>query len=380
MEPIYTTAELAEVRAYHAPGYVYATLDLVAWPLVMVAIVRFGTRPLHALATRLTSRWKLAAMDRVWRGPGWASALVFSWLLFGLFQLIDLPTEVYFGFWREHAYGLSSAPVSVFVVDQLKGVAKLMFAVTALGLGLFGLARRMKSWWWVMGLVASGAMLASAALDPYRARLYVEQVPLGEGPLRTHITELMRAAGIDFSDVLVEKTSSRSVRLQAYFAGAGPTRTIVLNDSLLEKLDEAEVLAAVAHEAGHVTESRLPARVLSVGALLAFLWVVEWLFRAGARRQWFGVTERGDVRMLPLIVLVFDVGMSVGAPVSNWVSRRAESRADQYAVALTKDPVAFRAMLVKAARINKLDPNPPWWVRPQLSHPAIEERIAAIAP
>jgi STE24 endopeptidase len=35
-------------------------------------------------------------------------------------------------------------------------------------------------------------------------------------------------------------------------------------------------------------------------------------------------------------------------------------------------------MLVKAARINKMDPQPPWWVEFEFSHPPIAERIAAI--
>jgi STE24 endopeptidase len=378
LEPIFTAQQLAEVRAYHWPGYVYTALDLALWPFVLAAIARWLTRPLYSLATRLTARWRSKVLERVWRGPGWAPAIVFAVLLFTLFALLDLPSDVWFGYVREHEFGLSSAPVSVFVGDFLKGLAKLLFAVTALGLGLFGLARRLKSWWWVMGLVASIAMLASALVDPYRSRLYVDQAPLVEGPLRERITALMKQANIDFSDVLVEQTASRTVRLQAYFAGSGPTRTIVLNDSLVQQLAVDEVLAAVAHEAGHVHESRWPGRVMAVAALFLFLWVVEWLFRRSAKQGWFGITERGDVRVLAIILLVFDVSMTLGAPVSAWASRRAESAADQYALALTHDPAAFRSMLVKAARINKMDPEPPWWVKWQLSHPAMGERIAAI--
>jgi len=40
---------------------------------------------------------------------------------------------------------------------------------------------------------------------------------------------------------------------------------------------------------------------------------------------------------------------------------------------------AFRAMLVKAARTNKMDPDPPRWaVLHGMSHPPIGERIAAL--
>jgi STE24 endopeptidase len=378
VEPIFTAEELSEVLAYHAPGYVYATLDLVLWPVVLALIARFLTRPAYALACRLTARWRSTLLERVWGGPGWAAALAFALLLVALFALLGLPAEIWFGYVREHRFGLSQAPLSVFVGDLLKGYATLAFGMMAVGLGLFGLARRLPGWWWVLGLVAAAAMAASALVDPYRSRLYVEQEPLADGPLRERIAALMRRANLDFSDVLVDKTASRSVRLQASFAGSGPTRTIVLNDSLVAQLSVDEVLAAVAHEAGHVHESRWPARLMSTAALFAFLAVVEWLFRRSARQGWFGITQRADIRALPLIILVFDASMTLAAPLSAAASRRSESAADQYAVRLTGDPAAFRSMLTRAARINKMDPAPPWWVELQLSHPPMAARIAAI--
>jgi STE24 endopeptidase len=219
-------------------------------------------------------------------------------------------------------------------------------------------------------------MTASAALDPYRSRLYVEQKPLPDGPLRARILSLVKQADVEVADVLVDETLSRTVRLQAYFAGAGPTRTIVLNDALLKNLTDDEILAAVAHESGHVHEPRWPARVLSTVSLFAFLGLVEWLFRRSAKRGWFGITERADIRTLPLILLVFDLSMSAAGPVSGWVSRRREWAADRYAMELTKDPQAFASMLVKAAQVNKMDPEPPrWLVLKGMSHPPIGERV-----
>lgn len=378
MEPIFTADQLAEVRAYHWPGYVWSTLDLVLWPLVLASISRWATRPLFVLSSRLTARWRSRVLERMWRGRGWAPALVFSLLLFTTFQVMDLPSDLWFGYVREHQYGLSTAPASLFARDLAKGFARSLLAVTALSFGLFGLARRLKSWWWMMGVVGSVAMLASVLLDPYRSRLYVEQVPLAQGPLRARITALMQQANVDFVEVLVERTASRNVRLHAYFAGSGPTRSIVLNDSMVQELSVDEVLAVVAHEAAHVHEPRWPNRVFAAAALVLFLLVVEALFRRSASRGWFGITTRGDIRVLPLVLLVFDVSMTVAGPVGAWRSRQSEAAADQYAVALTHDPAAFRAMLVKAARINKMDPDPPWWVKWQRSHPPIATRIDAV--
>ncbi len=391
---LYSPAELAEIEAYHAPRFVYAAVDLVVWPLLLALTARYLTQPLWRASERLATwlagklawarrapvlRVVAAALDRMWQGPGWGAALLFALLFFELFTLLDLPWDIYFGYVREKQYGMSPMTPAAFAVDWLKGNTFVAVAVSCLAFGLFGLAKRLPAWWWVMGLVSSVAMLGSAAIDPYRARIYVVQEPLADGELKQRITALMEKAHIDFKDVLVDKTSAKTVRLQAYFAGTGPTRTINLNDSLLATLSTDEVLAAVAHEAGHVHESRWPARIASAAALLAFLFVVERLFRLSATRGWLGVTGRADVRVLPLIVLVFDLAMTVAGPVSGALSRRREYAADRAAVQLTGDPAAFRSMLVKAARTNKMHPAPPrWYVLKGLSHPPIGERIDAV--
>ncbi|MCU0697624.1 MAG: M48 family metalloprotease [Myxococcaceae bacterium] len=391
MDPIYTPEQLAEVKAYHEPRYLVSAVDFVFTPLVLTAMVLFVTRPLWRLSSRLGERFEawsggvpgVRALARVggvlWRGAGWAGALLFALLFFELFSLTDLPTEIGLGYFHEHAHGLSRTTPGVFAMDLLKAKVLFALAIGSLVFGLYGLARRTAHWWWLLGVSASVLMLGSSALDPYRARLYVEQTPLEAGPLRERITALMAQAGIDFQDVLVDQTSTRTVRVQAYFAGAGPTRTIVLNDSLVKELSTDEVLAAVAHEAGHVNEPRWRGRVASAVVLVGFLALIEWLFRRSASRRWFGIEARADVRTLPVIALVFTLAMMASGPVSAAVSREREYAADRYAVELTKDVAAFRSMLRKAARVNKMDPSPPRWVvLRSWSHPPITDRLEAL--
>ena len=114
----------------------------------------------------------------------------------------------------------------------------------------------------------------------------------------------------------MEKTSVTSKRVQAYFAGQGPTRTIVLNDVLLQQFSEGEIVAAVAHEAGHVNEAQWPDRIASSLALVAFLFAIDWLLRRAAARGWFGATRFADIRTLPLISLLYFSVMLTAAPVS----------------------------------------------------------------
>ncbi len=386
MEPLFTAEQLAEIKTYHSVRYVAVAVNTVVWPVALGAFAKYGAAPLYAWCERRTARSSKSdlgpvgrALGRVWRGPGWAPALLFGVALLTLLTAAYLPVDFYFGFVREHDFGLSTESVGQYLFGEAKEFALSGFAVSALAFGVYGLARRLEAWWWLVGAASAVLMLLATSVDPYRSRLHFEQAPLHDEVLRPRIDALMARAGVDVGDVLVEKTTEKTVRLQAYFAGQGATRTIVLNDALIAALTTDEVLAAVAHEAGHVHESRWLGRVGSVVTLFAFLWLVEWVFRRSARRGWFGVTERADIRTVPLVLVLFDLGVMLGAPLSGWQSRQRELAADAYAVSLTHDPTSFRSMLVKAARINKFDPDPPaWFVYRGLTHPPISERLAKL--
>lgn len=379
MEPLFTPTQLAEVQAYHAPIYTSALVDLVVWPLLLIGTARFLTRPFHALATRWAKRVNFPALDRVWKGPEWAETIFFALLFFGFFVVLNLPIDLWFGYVREHQYGLSNESLGAFLFDGLKHQLILVLAVTSLAFGLFGVARRTAHWWWMVGIATSLALVVSTAIDPYRSRLYVDQTSLPPGSLRTRLTEMLNAESIPFSDIFVVHTGAKSVRVQAAFAGTGPTRTILLSDTLLETMTEKEVVAAVAHEAGHVSESRWPGRILSPLAVFALLGFLEWLFRRSSQRGWFGITVRGDVRVLPLLVLTFDLATMAVTPVSAALSRERELAADQFALKLTGDADSIVSLLVKLGRINKVDPDPPrWYVLSGVSHPTIFQRVQAV--
>jgi STE24 endopeptidase len=396
MEPLFTAEQLAEIHAYHLPYYIRAAVGPFAYLALLFLQLRVLTRPMYRAATAAAaalearlgflrtapvSRAFVRVMERLWGEPGWGAALLFALTTDLFIKLVYTPLDVWFGYTLEHQHGMSNYTPGAYAWDMLKGhvVAALCFA--ALVIGLYGLARRVRRWWLVLGVPVALLMLVSSALDPYRNLLYYNQKPLPAGPLRTRMTALMNQAGIPFADVLVEESSVASRRVQAYFAGQGPTRTIVLNDVILQELSEEEVLAAVAHEAGHVHEPKWPGRIAASLALLALLFAIDRMLRLSAARGWFGTTRFADIRTLPLLSVLLYLVVQLGAPVSGAFSREREREADRYALRLTGDVEAFRRMLVKAARVNKMDPEPPrWLVLKGMSHPPIGERLAALPP
>jgi STE24 endopeptidase len=394
LEPLFNPEQLAEIHAYHAPHYVWQALSIPLSLLTSVLLLRFGVRPFYAAAQRAaTSAARRLAplaglpvlrvvprmLRQLWGGDGWGAALLFTLLQFLIPFLVFLPVDFFLNFVWEHRFGLSRYTLGGYALDELKALSIHVGALGCLAFGLFGLARRIERWWLVMGVVASVLLLGSAALDPYRARVYFTQRPLDPGPLRDGINALMERAHIEFRDVLIEETSRVTPRVQAYFAGQGPTRTIVLNDALIENLSAEQVLAAVAHEAGHVSESGRGGQVASALGLLGFLFLVDRILRRVGQRGWFGANERADIRALPLVMLTFQVLSLIISPTSAWFSRQREFAADRYALELTRNPEAFEGMLAKAARVNKMDPEPPpWVVWLGRSHPPIGQRLEAV--
>lgn len=382
--PIFTPEELAEVLAYHRPGYAYTAVSELINLAVIVIVLRYCVRLFYALAQRgadaIARRTGLRSrvLERLWGGPGWGAAILFVALNTLFLTALYLPVDVYFGYIHEHRFGLSTHTPGSFAWVTLKAAGIRLGARIAVAFGLYGLLRRLPRWWLVLGLSAGTLMLFSGMLDPLRGRVYFPQSPLPEGPLRQRITALMAKAQIPFADIKVEGSSEATRKVQAYFAGQGPTRTIVLGDNLLREFPEAEIVAAVAHEAGHIRENQWPRRLAASVALLACLYFIDRLLRLSARRGWFGATEVADIRTLPLVSLTFYVVLTLGAPISAAVSREDERQADRYALQLTGDPSTFASMLRRAARINKMDPSPPFWIVLNQSHPPMAERLTLI--
>lgn len=389
-EAILTPAELAEIAAYHHPKYVWGVVSEV-YDLVLIALMigllirplyRWSERSAAAIESRYGflrnspgARVVLRALDVLWRGRGWGTALIFAFFTWLYLVIANVPTALYFE-WHERRFELSTYTNAAFAWDWTKGFLSTTVLRATLAFGMYGLARRLQHWWVPLGLSCGALMLVASAMDPYRGQMYFEQAPLQAGALRTRLEAVLEKAQVDYADIRVEKTSRASRKLQAYFAGQGPTRTIVLNDVALEQFTEDEVVAAVAHEAGHVQESKWANRVAAALALPAFLGFLAWLFKLAHQRRWWGVTSRADIRTLPMATFSIYLLLSVTAPITGYFSREREREADAAALALTGDAAAFRSMLVKACRVNKMDPDPPaWFVYRSGTHPPMVERI-----
>jgi STE24 endopeptidase len=272
--------------------------------------------------------------------------------------------------------GLSTQEIGDWAVDWLKA--------TGIGAGLTGvvgtaalfLIRRFGGRWWIPGSVA---VVAAAAVFTWLAPVVLEPAfnkfeRLEPGEARDDVLELGERAGIDIGEVYRVDASRRSTAINAYVNGLGPTKRVVLYDTLLNDLSRSERRSVIAHELAHV-EGRDIQRGLLFLAIVAPLSLLAVSGVSGAiARRWGG--EPGRPSFLPAFAIgIAVVGFVVGV-AGNQLSRQVEARADTYALELTDDPQGLLELQQRLAVRNVSDPDPPGVVSFLLrTHPTTMERI-----
>jgi STE24 endopeptidase len=190
---------------------------------------------------------------------------------------------------------------------------------------------------------------------------------------------LAQRDGVPVRDVLVADASRRTRAVNAYVSGLGPTRRIVVYDTLLREAPSEEVVAVVAHELGHakdrdVLTGTLTGALGTAAAVVALYLLGSW---AGLLRA-AGVDSIAEPRAIALMIAVAAVAGIAAAPAQAFLSRRTEARADAHALALTGRPAEFEAMQRRLSTVNLADPDPPRWEYLYFAtHPTTVQRMAA---
>ncbi|MBV1852538.1 M48 family metallopeptidase [Catellatospora tritici] len=344
---------------------------LISYPSMVVGLVvalLLGLTPLGAKLVGLVP------------GPWLAKVLGGGFLVLVVAELVTLP----FSAWAHTVsvrYGLSTQSWGPWAVDQLKGYAVGAVLGAVALLGFFGLTRLAPNWWWAWAAAgAAGLVVLLSFIFPVLVEpVFNKFTPMEASPLRTELMELARRDGVPVRDVLVADASRRTTAVNAYVSGIGPTRRIVVYDTLLREAPPEEIVSVVAHELGHAKDADVVIGTV-IGALGAALAVVG-LFLLGGWSwllQRAGVESIGEPRAIGLLLAVVTVVGLVAGPVQSYVSRLIEARADEHALRLTDDPAAFERMQQRLSLVNLSDPDPPTWEQMLFgSHPTTVERIAA---
>ncbi|MBU2670729.1 M48 family metallopeptidase [Actinoplanes bogorensis] len=361
--------QVARAREFHAelrPGS-YASMILT----LVIALV-IGLTPLGA--------WLVTQAGRPFGGHWLAQAVVGGFAVVLVSEVVTLPLAA----WRHTIvvrYGISTQSWGAWTVDLLKS-----FAVGAVigGLvlaGFYTVTHFAPRWWWAFGAAGAAGLvvLLSFVLPVLVEPVFNKFTPMADGPLRTELMQLAARDGVPVKDVLVADASRRTRAVNAYVSGLGPTRRIVVYDTMLTEAEPAEVVSVAAHELGHAKDGDVLTGTI-LGALGTAAAVIA-LFLLGSW-QWLlsraGADTIGEPRAIGLLIALVTLAGLVAGPAQAFVSRRIEARADEHALVLTGDPATFEAMQRRLGTVNLSDPDPPAWEHVMFaSHPSTVERMAA---
>ena len=275
--------------------------------------------------------------------------------------------------------GLSTQSLGPWLGDQAKGLAIGAIVAGAGAAALSALIRRSPRWWWVPGsivVVGYGAAMSLLAPILIAPRFNdFDKLPQ-ESDLRANVVELGERADVEVGDVYRVDASRRSTALNAYVAGIGPTKRVVLYDTLIDGTSEPELRSVVAHELGHVAHSDIPRGILFAALVTPLgLLLVRELSGAMARRSG---AEPGSAAAVPALFLAIGVVSFVANVPANQLSREVEASADAFALRITDDPQGLVDLQVRLAERNLSDVDPPGWVVALFgTHPTTLERIGS---
>jgi len=312
---------------------------------------------------------------------GWALQVIVVVLSVELLSVLYNP---WFNAWRtlvhDRRWGLSTQTLRGWIGDEVKELLVGLVVSVALLVPLWAVVRATDLWWLYGWAIFSVFTVAFGFLWPVLvAPIFNKFTPLEDESLATRIHEVAERAGLNISGVFVADASRRSTVTNAYVAGLGRTRRVVLFDTILEWPREP-IEQVVAHELGHWRYAHLRRKLpILIGAQLVMFLVAWAVLRWDPILDWANVESVEDPAALPLFLLVFPASFLLTGLATAWLSRADEREADLHALEVLERPEAMIEVFRRLASDHKADVDPSWFRRVQAQHPPLAERMAMAA-
>ncbi len=320
----------------------------------------------------------------------WIASLQLSFILSGILfflflslasTILDIPFDLYSTFKIENKYGFNTTTPKIWITDFIKSliISIILFFIMG-GVGFLIIQVSPNYWWiwlWAFFLVFS---LFLMYISPYVIEpLFNKFTPITEeyASLEEKIKNMFSKVGIKVSRVFKMDASKRSKHTNAYFTGIGKVKRIILYDTTLQKMNEDEILAVLAHEAGHWKKKHILKRIV-ISEVLGFIGIyvsfrilqTDWL------TSLFQIEPHTFFAKLVILGFLGSIISFPFTPISTYFSRKQEHQADQMAVNLTGLPDGLISALIKLSKDNLSNLHPhPLYAKLYYSHPPIVERL-----
>jgi STE24 endopeptidase len=362
---------LKRISAYTVDSENFTMVATLANQGLFLAILLSGFLP---WLVKTISLWKYGQI---------VSGLIFFAALSIFANLLRIPFGLYEAFVIEERYGFNVMNFKVWVSDLFKSIViGAIMGGLLLGLLLALVIYGGNVWWiWAWMLVGGFELLLLWLFPVVILPLFNKFDPIENIGLENRIRTLMEKVGLRAKGIFKMDASKRSKHTNAFFVGLGRTKRIVLFDTLLASHTEEEILAVLAHEAGHwkkkhILRMLVPLEILSFVSFYAVAKLLNWPLIY----QTFGFQESNIYVGLFLIGTFISLLGFFAEPLESAISRRFEREADDFALDLmrTGEPMTSALKRLAADNLANLSPHPlyAWFY---YSHPPLVERIARLA-
>lgn len=309
-----------------------------------------------------------------------------SYLFFGCYFLlgytVSLPFDIFYHFKIEKKYEFNKMTIKTWVADQIKSALLIIiFSVIIISFLIFFISFFENIWWILLwGFFIIFQLLLQIIYPTFIAPLFNKFTPLSDEKLSSEIEKLLSSAGFKSSGVYEMDASKRSGHSNAYFTGIGKSKKIVLFDTLMQKLDNNEILAVLSHEIGHFKKKHIIFNLIfSSITLFVVLFVAHFFLNNSYFYNAFGLSENVKFIGLFLFFIFISPLSFIFNPVTQLISQKHEKEADNFAYKLTTDKDSLKSALIKLniENLSNLFPAPiyTWFY---YSHPPLLKRLSMI--
>lgn len=304
--------------------------------------------------------------------------LIFFGIILFASDILSTPFGYYQTFVIEEKYGFNKTTKPTFFFDKLKGW--LMMAVVG-GILLSAIVWFYQTtgsnfWLYAWAMVTVFIVFMNFFYAKLIVPIFNKQKPLEEGSLRSKIENYASKVGFTLDKIFVIDGSKRSTKANAYFSGFGKEKRITLYDTLINDLEEEEIVAVLAHEVGHYKRNHiivnLATSILNTGLTL---WILSLFVGNPMLSEALGVSQPSfHIGLIAFGVLYSPISEIFGL-IMNYLSRRFEYEADDFAKnTYSGEPLVSALKKLSKNSLSNLTPHPAY-VFAHYSHPTLLDRF-----
>jgi STE24 endopeptidase len=305
-------------------------------------------------------------------------ALIFFGIIMIASDIITTPFGYYKTFVIEEKFGFNKTTKKLFILDKLKGL--VMMAL--LGGGLIALivwfyqVTGNQFWLYAWGIVTVFTVFMNMFYSKLIVPLFNKQTPLEDGELRTKISTYAESVGFNLEKIFIIDGSKRSTKANAYFSGFGSEKRVTLYDTLVNDLDDEEIVAVLAHEVGHYKKKHIIFNLVTSILLTGLtLFILSIFISNPLLSNAIGVEIPSFHVGLIAFGLLYSPISEITGLIMNYVSRVFEYQADDYAKNTYKaEPLITSLKKLSKNSLSNLTPHKAY-VFMHYSHPTLLERV-----